>query len=787
MITEADTCRKYVLPKLKDAGWTDEQITEQKTFTDGKVLIIGNIVRRRKQKRADYLLKYNRDTMIAVVEAKAAYKKPGDGLQQAIEYAQILDLKFAYSTNGKGIIEHDFITGKERELETFPSAEELWLRRNQKEHITNEIEEKLLSPMTHKGGKIPRYYQEIAINRTIRNILKGKRRNLLTMATGTGKTTVALQIIWKLWNSKWNMKNENRRTRVLYLADRNILIDDPKDKDFAIFGDARWKIQGEAIKSREIYFATYQAIAKDSQRLGFFKEYDPQFFDLIVVDECHRGSARDESNWREILEYFAPAYQVGMTATPLRDDNVDTYKYFGNPIYTYSLRQGIEDGFLAPYKVYRIITDVDATGWRPTQGQIDRFGREIPDGVYSTRDFERIIALKARTNAIAKNVSDFLKRTDRFAKTIIFCVDMEHAAEMRSALINENVDLSKEYPDYVARVVSEEGDIGLSHLSNFQDLEKKTPAILTTSKLLTTGVDMPMATNIVIAKVINSMTDFKQTIGRGTRIRDDYGKLYFNILDYTGSAIQRFADPEFDGEPALLTEEQMNELGERIEESIKEITNIEKEEEKLIEVEEEPKISDDSEVNIHKYYVDNGEVHVIGEVAYEIDSAGNRQRVVKYTDYTRDKVRSMFTKAADLRSKWGIPEERDAIIESLKDYGVVLEDLVDATKMYDADRFDLLCHVAFNAPLRTRRERAENLKKGKTDFFEQYSPKAREILNEILDKYIEYGIEQFTIPDILKVRPIDRHGNVIEIAKIFGGVEKLRNAVYKMQSNLYEE
>jgi len=787
LITEADTCRKYVLPKLKDAGWTDEQITEQKTFTDGKVLIIGNIVRRRKQKRADYLLKYNRDTMIAVVEAKAAYKKPGDGLQQAIEYAQILDLKFAYSTNGKGIIEHDFITGKERELETFPSAEELWLRRNQKEHITNEIEEKLLSPMTHKGGKIPRYYQEIAINRTIRNILKGKRRNLLTMATGTGKTTVALQIIWKLWNSKWNMKNENRRTRVLYLADRNILIDDPKDKDFAIFGDARWKIQGEAIKSREIYFATYQAIAKDSQRLGFFKEYDPQFFDLIVVDECHRGSARDESNWREILEYFAPAYQVGMTATPLRDDNVDTYKYFGNPIYTYSLRQGIEDGFLAPYKVYRIITDVDATGWRPTQGQIDRFGREIPDGVYSTRDFERIIALKARTNAIAKNVSDFLKRTDRFAKTIIFCVDMEHAAEMRSALINENVDLSKEYPDYVARVVSEEGDIGLSHLSNFQDLEKKTPAILTTSKLLTTGVDMPMATNIVIAKVINSMTDFKQTIGRGTRIRDDYGKLYFNILDYTGSAIQRFADPEFDGEPALLTEEQMNELGERIEESIKEITNIEKEEEKLIEVEEEPKISDDSEVNIHKYYVDNGEVHVIGEVAYEIDSAGNRQRVVKYTDYTRDKVRSMFTKAADLRSKWGIPEERDAIIESLKDYGVVLEDLVDATKMYDADRFDLLCHVAFNAPLRTRRERAENLKKGKTDFFEQYSPKAREILNEILDKYIEYGIEQFTIPDILKVRPIDRHGNVIEIAKIFGGVEKLRNAVYKMQSNLYEE
>jgi len=784
MITEADTCRKYVLPKLRDAGWTDDQISEQKTFTDGKVLIIGDRIRRRKQKRADYLLRYTRDTMLAVVEAKAAYKKPDDGLQQAIDYAMILDLKFAYSTNGKGIVERDLITGKETNLDRFPSADELWNRLTRKENIAKDIEEKFLTPMSHLGGKIPRYYQEIAINRTVRHILNGNRRILLTMATGTGKTAVALQIIWKLWNSKWNLKNEPRRPRILYLSDRNILVDDPKDKDFTIFGDARWKIQQEAVKSREIYFATYQAIARDSQRPGLYREYSNDFFDLIVVDECHRGSATDESNWREILEYFASAFQIGMTATPLRNDNVDTYKYFGNPIYQYSLREGIDDGFLAPYKVYRIVTDVDATGWRPTRGQIDRYGREIPDEVYGTPDFDRSIALKARTKAIAKNISDFLKRTDRFAKTIVFCVDMEHAAEMRSALIDENTDLVKQHPDYVTRVVSEEKEVGLGHLYDFQDLESKTPVILTTSKLLTTGVDMPMVKNIVIAKIINSMTDFKQTIGRGTRIRDDYEKLYFNILDYTGSAMQRFADPEYDGEPALLTEEEMNELGERIENSIRIIPGKIDEEQKIIE--EQPIIPDDSESKLHKYYVDDGEVHVIGEVAYEIDGSGNRQRVVKYTDYTKNKVRSMFTKAADLRSKWGIPEERESIIEALKDHGVVLEDLMDATKMYDADRFDLLCHVAFNSPIRTRRERAEMLKKGKVDFFEQYGPKAREVLNEILDKYVEYGVEQFKIPDILKIAPIDKHGNILEIVKLFGKSEDLKNALLRMQSLLYE-
>jgi len=563
--TEADTCRKYVLPKLYAANWSDDQISEQKTFTDGRIVVAGAKVRRRPQKRADYLLRYTRDFMLAVVEAKVSYKKPGDGLQQAKEYAQILGLKFAYATNGHGIVEHDFLTGKDTDLDAFPTPPALWQRLRKGEGIeTQEAADRLLTPYHHLSGKIPRYYQEIAINRTVQALLQGKPRILLTMATGTGKTLVAFQICWKLWSSRWNRTGEYRRPKILYLADRNILVDDPKDKDFPPFGDARWKIEGEAVKGREMYFAIYQAIAKDERRPGLYREYAPDFFDLIIVDECHRGSAADESNWREILEYFQPAYQVGMTATPLREDNRDTYRYFGNPLYTYSLRQGIEDGFLAPYRVHRIVTTADAAGWRPSKGELDRYGREIPDGLYGTQDFERVVALKARTQAIARHLSNYLRKTDRLAKTIVFCVDQEHAEEMRKALNNENADLVKDHPDYVCRVVSDEGQVGRGHLSNFQELEKTAPVILTTSQMLTTGVDMPTCKNVVLARVINSMTDFKQIIGRGTRVRDDYGKLYFSILDYTGSATRLFADPDFDGEPTRITEEEMNGEGETV-------------------------------------------------------------------------------------------------------------------------------------------------------------------------------------------------------------------------------
>src|SRR6266446_6010038 len=560
-LTEADTCRRYVLPKLYAAGWTDEQISEQKTFTDGRIVLTGDKIKRRPQKRADYLLRYRKDFAIAVVEAKSVYEHPGDGLQQAKEYAQILGLKFAYATNGKGIVEHDFLTGRDNDLDAFPSAEDLWGRLRQAEAIDDETADRLLAPYYHLSGKSRRYYQEIAINRAVQSILQGKRRILLTLATGTGKTVIAFQISYKLWSTRWNRAGEHRRPRILYLADRNILVDDPKDKIFAPFGDARHKIEGEAVKSREMYFATYQAIARDERRPGLYREYSKDFFDLIIVDECHRGSARDESNWRDILEYFEPAFQIGMTETPLRHDNRDTYKYFGNPLYTYSLRQGIDDGFLAPYRVHRIVTTADAAGWRPSKGELDRFGREIPDDLYGNQDFERAVALKARTEAIAKNLTDFLKKTDRYAKTIVFCVDQEHAEEMRKALNNLNTDIVKEHPDYTARVVSDEGKIGRGHLDRFMELETLVPTVVTTSQMLTTGVDVPTCKNVVLARVINSMTEFKQIIGRGTRVRDDYDKLYFNILDYTGSATRLFADPAFDGDPVEVTETKMGDQG----------------------------------------------------------------------------------------------------------------------------------------------------------------------------------------------------------------------------------
>lgn len=786
MITEADTCRKYVLPKLIQAGWDSDphSFTEQKTFTDGRIVLVGDKVKRRPQKRADYLLRYTRDVTIAVIEAKAAYKSPGDGLQQAKEYAEILGLKFAYATNGREIVEFNYITGQERLIDAFPTPDELWARLREGQGLSNDIvTQRLLTPSYNLSGKSLRYYQEIAINRAVQAILQGKRRILLTMATGTGKTIVAFQICWKLWNARWNRTGEYRRPKILYLADRNILIDDPKDKIFASFGEARWKIEnGEVNKSREMYFAIYQAIAKDERRPGLYREYALDFFDLIIVDECHRGSARDESNWREILEYFHAAYQLGMTATPLRDDNRDTYRYFGNPLYQYSLRQGIEDGFLAPYRVHRVVTSYDATGWRPSQGELDRYGREIPDEEYHTRDFERIVALRARTEAIARHLTNFLKNTDRFAKTIVFCVDQEHADEMRRALNNLNTDLVQQYPDYVCRVTSDEGQTGREHFARFQELETKTPVILTTSHLLTTGVDVPTCKNIVIARVIGSMTEFKQIIGRGTRVRDDYDKLFFSILDYTGSATRLFADPDFDGDPALITEENIDGNGETTTYEILEDTSAYRGDK---DYDAPSSILDDSAGERRKYYVDRGYVEIVAHLVYELDPDGKQLRVVKFTDYTAESVRTLYPSAAELRKRWADPVQRSEIIAILEERGIHFDHLVSITNQPEADPFDLLCHVAFNAPLRTRRERTDRLRREKKDFFDQYSPEAKVILNELLDKYAEHGTAQFVIPDVLKVPPLSRHGNVIEIVSMFGGPEQLREAVNQLQTLLY--
>jgi len=785
--TEADTCRKLILPKLYGAGWTDDQISEQYTFTDGRVIPSSRRIRRGAQKRADYRLRYTRDFPIAIVEAKASYKTAGDGLQQAKDYAEVLDLKFAYATNGTEIIEFDFLTGLERMVDAFASPQELWSRLRAGRCLGNDkIAEQLLTPCFHQPDKQLRYYQQIAINRVMEAILQGQRRVLVTMATGTGKTLVAFQISWKLWNALWNRKGEPRRPKILYLADRNILIDDPKDKTFTPFGDARWKItNGEISKGREMYFAIYQAIAEDERRPGLYREYPPDFFDLIIVDECHRGSARDESSWREILEYFEPAFQLGMTATPKRKDNIDTYAYFGNPVYTYSLRQGIEDGFLAPYRVHRIITTYDALGWRPSKGELDRYGREIPDEEYQTKDFERVVSLRARTKAIARSITDFLKRTDRFAKTIVFCVDQEHAGEMRRELNNLNADLVQQHPNYVCRVTADEGDVGKGHLSNFQDVETDSPVILTTSQLLTTGVDAPTCKNIILARVVNSIVEFKQIIGRGTRLRDDYGKFFFNIIDFTQST-RLFADPEFDGDPAIVTEVTVDDEGEPTgEEQVVMPEEEAGDDEGEIGGDTWQGGDDEGEQERRKFYVDGGRVEVAAHLVYELDPQGNQLRVVKYTDYTADKVRTLFTNAADLRKRWADASTRKGIIDALEERGIDFDELAAAANQPDADPFDLLCHIAFNAPLRTRRERAERLRTERKDFFDKFGADARCILETLLEKYAEHGTTQFAIPEILEVPPISQHGNVMEIVTKFGGVDRLREAVAELQTLLY--
>jgi len=772
-VTEADTCRRYVVPKLHSANWSDDQIIEQKYFTDGRIVTTGEKHFRRPGKKADYILRYRPDFTIAVIEAKAAFKKPGDGLQQAMDYAEILGLKFAYSTNGHAVVEHDYTTGKQSVLDDFPSPDELWARLKNKIGLTGEkdIRDFLFPFYRGTGAMTPRYYQEIAINRTVETVVKEKKRILICMATGTGKTFVAFQIIWKLWKT-------GRIKKVLYLADMNILADQAKDRTFYPFGDALHKIQKRSVKSREIYFGLYQAIGENEQGAAIYKEYSPDYFDLIVVDECHRGSARDDSKWRRILEYFNSAYQIGMTATPKRDDNVDTYGYFGNPIYTYSLRQGIEDGFLAPYRVIRVVPSVDAAGWVPNQGQLDRFGREVPYGMYETKDFERVVSLLLRTEAVAKHLTEYLKKTDRFAKTMVFCVDQEHAEDMRLALNNANNDLTVKYPHYVARVVSDEGKYGRKFLGDFQDPEKGTPVILTTSQMLTTGVDAPTCRNVVLFKPINSMVQFKQIIGRGTRLFPDKDKLWFTIIDYAG-ATRLFTDPEFDGFPEFMTQEEMDAQGNQTKppEVIEDNTEP---------PEEEPEVVGPEEVEPRKLYVDDVPVEIAHEVVYQLDPDGHRLKTWKFADYTREKVRELYPSANELRSRWTKTAEREQIIEALEKKGISLKELAEVTGQPDADPFDLLMNVAFNAPLRTRRERADYVKKAKKSYFDEYGPNAREIIMMLLDKYTDFGVTQLTDPNILQIPPISQKGSPFEIAKLFGGIEKLRKVLSDLQRFLYE-
>ena len=795
VMTEADTSREFVTPKLVLAGWSSSphSIGEQRIFTNGRIIVSGGKVRRGNQKRADYLLYYRRDLPIAVVEAKNIAFPAETGVQQAREYAETLGLKFAYATNGHRIIEIDYTTGTEQYIDHYPSPADLWRRLTSSASIPEAVSNHLLEPFNLVSGKIPRYYQVIAINRVMEAILLGHKRILATLATGTGKTCVAFQLCWKLWNSRWNRTGEYRRPKILFLADRNILVDDPMAKMFAPFGDARYKISSNDIsQGREMYFGIYQALTNPSSDV--FRQYRPDFFDLIIIDECHRGSSRNDSNWRAVLDYFKPAVQFGMTATPLREDSRDTYEYFGNPVYTYSLRQGIEDGFLAPYRVHRVITTVDAAGWRPSKDELDRYGRPVPDDEYQTKDFERVIALRARTRAMAKHLTDFLKGTDRFAKTLVFCVDQEHASEMRQELLNLNSDLVKQYPDYVCRVTADEGAIGLTHLAHFQDVDKPTPAILTTSQLLTTGVDAEMVKNVVLARVVGSRAEFKQIIGRGTRLKIDYGKEYFNIIDFTGTATRHFADPDFDGEPALIEVVTIDEEGETVDVVIEVGGNEVHEHPGEYQPEDGTPFNGNGEIitdppdEPRKFYVDGGTVEVIGHLVYDLDTDGKKLQVVRYTEYSGRAVRSLYPGSKEFQADWANPDSRSDLLRELTERGISFEELAASSELPDADPFDLLCHLAWNAPLLTRRQRAEQARQSAQNLFNQHSETAREILSLMLDKYIERGIIQFNaLSELMKVQPFERYGTPTEIAnRHFGGIQGLKSAVSQLQSAIYQ-
>ena len=782
---EAETCRDYVVPRLDEAHWSNEQIVEQYPVSPGRISLIRGAHRRGDPLRADYLLEIAPGFPVAVVEAKREHKLPAIGLQQAMRYAELLDLPFAYATNGHGIVEHDFDTGRQTELDAFPTPSELWIRYRQWKGIDDDrAAELLLRPFTRQlrnpdgTVKEPRYYQRIAIERALEAIIGERKRALLTLATGTGKTFVALQIIWKLTAGHWPAGS--RKPRILYLADRNILVDQPIGREFrGVFGDAIWKIQGELKTGREVYFALYQSLADTGDSLGLFRNYPPDYFDLIVVDECHRGSAREGSSWRAILEHFSEAAQLGMTATPLREDTRDTYEYFGDPVYEYSLKQGIDDGFLAPYRVRRVVLSPDAHGWQPDAHQLDVFGREVPEGLYETKHFERVVSLLSRTEAAARHLTDYLKRTDRMAKTIVFCVDSEHADQMRAALHRANADLTRQYPHYVARIVSDEGEVGKEHLGNFGDVELETPVIATTSKLLSTGVDLPTVKNIVLFKPIGSLVEFKQIIGRGTRLYPDADKLSFEIIDYSG-ATSLFEDPEFDGPPERIVDEEIDGDGEVVAppevhepEPVYESANAELGEEEL------------EDRGARKLYIDETPVWVEAEGFYLPDAETGRLRLVEYSDYVSGRVRGLFASSAELRDRWRAREARAEIEELLASQGIAFEELAERLGHPEADPLDLLVFVAWNGPVVSRRDRTSRLRREAAAFLEGFVPDARAILEELLEKYAEHGIEQLDDLQILEVPPLDGFGTPVEIAQRFGGGDGLRRAVAELQELIY--
>jgi len=763
-LSEEDIKMKYITPAIKRAGWDiKSQVRAEYTFTDGRIIVRGNLVARGKKKRADYILSYKPNLPLAIIEAKDNNKPMGAGMQQGLEYAEILDIPFVYSSNGDGFIEHDRFTGKERELslDEFPSPEELWRRYKEGKGIQLH-EEKIITEdyFFDFSGKAPRYYQRIAINRTIEAIAKGQKRILLVMATGTGKTYTAFQIIYRLWKSR-------TKKRILFLADRNILIDQTMANDFKHFGDKMIKVNRKNVsKAHEIYLALYQSMTGSEDWQDIYKQFSPDFFDLVIVDECHRGSARDDSAWREVLEYFSSATQIGLTATPKETKGVSTSNYFGEPVYTYSLKQGIEDGFLAPYKVVRVSLDKDLEGYRPIKGKLDKYGNLIEDRIYNVSNFDRNLILEKRTELVAKKITEFLKKTNRFDKTIVFCVDIEHAERMRQALINENSDLVKENDKYIMRITGDD-EVAKAQLDNFIDPASKYPTIVTTSKLLTTGVDAQTCKLIVLDSNINSMTEFKQIIGRGTRIREEYGKQFFTIMDFRG-VTRLFADPEFDGDPVVVYEPKEGEdivpPSERESEGFGgDLSDYANESEEKVDLDES-----DGAKRI-KYVVDDVEVMVVNERVEYYDKDG-KLVTESLKDYTRKNIRNEYASLDEFINRWNSEDKKSAIIEELKERGIFL-DAVREEVGKDLDDFDLILHLAFDQKPLTRKERANNVRK--RNYFSKYSDVAREVLEALLDKYMNEGITELENMEILKLEPFKRIGTPAKIIKAFGGKRQI--------------
>ena len=775
-MSEEDIKMKYITPAIEKAGWDIKtQVRAEYTFTNGRIIVRGNLVARGRRKRADYLLSYKPNMPLAIIEAKDNKKPMGAGMQQGLEYAEILDIPFIYSSNGDGFIEHDRFTGKERELslDEFPSPNELWERYKKgkgiQPHEEKVIEEDYFFDMS---GKSPRYYQRVAINRVIEAIAKGQDRILLVMATGTGKTYTAFQIIYRLWKSR-------AKKRILFLADRNILIDQTMANDFKHFGDKMIKVNRKNVsKAHEIYLALYQSMTGSEEWQDIYKQFSPDFFDLVIVDECHRGSAKDNSAWREVLEYFSSATQIGLTATPKETKDVSTSNYFGEPVYTYSLKQGIEDGFLAPYKVVRVSLDRDLEGYRPAKGKVDKYGNLIEDRIYNVSDFDRNLILEKRTEIVAKKISEFLRKTNRFDKTIVFCVDIDHAERMRQALINENSDLVKENSKYVMRITGDNEE-GKAQLDNFIDPVSKYPTIVTTSKLLTTGVDAQTCKLIVLDSNINSMTEFKQIIGRGTRIKEEYGKLFFTIMDFRG-VTRLFADPDFDGDPVVIYEPKEGE--DIVPPTEGEYDDFEGEPGAYVNEDEgDFDLDENGGGKRVKYVVDDVEVMVVNERVEYYDKGG-KLVTESLKDYTRKNILNEYADLNEFINRWNSEEKKSAIIEELKERGVFLDAIKEEVGK-DLDDFDLILHLAFDQKPLTRQERANNVKK--RDYFSKYSDVAREVLEALLDKYMNEGITELESMEILKLDPFKKIGSPTKIIKAFGGRDKYIKTIKELEREIY--